>query len=116
MFIHQFAAAAGAAVNAHDAAAIAALWAEPADDLSPLTGHQRGLDSLRAREQALLAGFSDVQATITVFGQNGPTGAMLVSKWLPLSPSTTRGKRLPNSSSSTATTSRAPSRGEHPMR
>ena len=78
MFIHQFAKAASAAVNAHDPAAIAALWAEPADYLSPLTGHQQGLDALRAREEALFAGFSDVHATITAFGQNGPAGAMLV--------------------------------------
>lgn len=78
MHIHAFAQAAAAAVNAHDPDAVVALWAEPAAYDSPLTGPQTGLDALRAREQALFAGFSDLRATITPLGQEGDTGAMLV--------------------------------------
>jgi predicted ester cyclase len=77
VFIHDFAAAATAAVNAHDPDAVAALWAEPADYSSP-TGDERGLDALRAREKALFTGFSDLRSTITAIGQTGPNGAMFV--------------------------------------
>lgn len=78
MHIHDFAHAAAAAVNAQDPAAVVALWAEPAAYDSPLTGPQSGLDALRAREEALFAGFSDLTATITPLGQEVDTGAMLV--------------------------------------
>ncbi|MDC7802350.1 ester cyclase [Sphingomonas sp. BLCC-B65] len=78
MHIHDFARAATAAVNSHDPNAVVALWAEPAAYDSPLTGAQAGLDALRAREEALFAGFSDLTATITPLGQDGDTGAMLV--------------------------------------
>ncbi|WP_433720812.1 ester cyclase [Microbacterium laevaniformans] len=78
MHIHDFADAAAAAVNAHDPAAVVALWAEPAAYDSALTGPQSGLDALRAREEALFGGFSDLTATITPLGQEGDTGAMLV--------------------------------------
>lgn len=77
-FIDTFAAAASAAVNARDVDRITALWSEPAEYNSPLTGPQRGLAALRAREEALFAGFGELRATITPFGQNGLTGAMLV--------------------------------------
>lgn len=78
MEIHDFVRAAAAAVNAHDPDAVVALWIEPAAYDSPLTGEQRGLDALRAREQALFTGFSDLHADITPLGQEGSTGAMLV--------------------------------------
>lgn len=78
MHIHDFARAATAAVNAHDPDAVVALWAEPAAYDSPLTGAQHGLDSLRAREEALFTAFHDLRATITPLGQEGDTGAMLV--------------------------------------
>lgn len=79
MFIHEFADAAAAAVNAHDPDAVTRLWAEPAAYTSPLTGPQSGLDALRAREAALFAGFSNLRAKITALGQEGLTGAMLVT-------------------------------------
>lgn len=78
MYIHDFAEAAGAAVNAHDVEAVTALWAEPALYDSALTGPQEGLGALRDRETALFAGFSDLRATCTPLGQEGNTGAMLV--------------------------------------
>ena len=78
MYIHDFARNAATAVNEHDPDAVVALWAEPAAYDSALTGPQSGLDALRAREQALFAGFSDLCATITPLGQDGDTGAMLV--------------------------------------
>jgi steroid delta-isomerase-like uncharacterized protein len=78
MSIHDFAAATMAAVNAHDPEAIVALWAEPADYDSPLTGAQTGLAALRMREQALFAGFSDLRAVITVLEDHGDNGTMVV--------------------------------------
>jgi len=78
MQIHDFAQRAASAVNAHDPAAIIALWAEPAEYDSPLTGPQKGLDALFERENALFEGFSDLQATIDPLGQEGDTGSMLV--------------------------------------
>ncbi|KXC05616.1 ester cyclase [Microbacterium hominis] len=78
MHIHEFARAAAAAVNAHDPAAVVALWAEPAAYHSPLTGAQSGLHALQEREEALFAAFSDLRATIAPLGQEGDTGAMLV--------------------------------------
>ncbi len=78
MYIHDFASAAAAAVNAHDPDAVVRLWAEPADYRSPLTGPEQGLDALRTREEALFGAFSDLRATITPLGQEGDTGAMLV--------------------------------------
>ena len=78
MYIHDFAVAAAAAVNAHDPAAVLTLWAEPAAYNSPLTGPQAGLDALRSREESLFGAFSDLRATITPLGHEGLTGAMLV--------------------------------------
>lgn len=78
MHIHDFATRAAHAVNAHDPNAVVALWAEPASYDSVLTGPQQGLDALRAREQALFAGFSDLRTEITPLGQDGDTGAILV--------------------------------------
>ncbi|MGC4933152.1 ester cyclase [Gordonia sp. DT30] len=78
MYIHDFAAAATAAVNEHNPTAVVALWAEPADYLSPLTGPQNGLEALRRREESLFGAFSDLRTTITPLGQDGHTGAMLV--------------------------------------
>ncbi|WP_447587383.1 ester cyclase [Microbacterium lacticum] len=78
MHIHDFARNAADAVNHHNPDAVVALWAEPAAYDSPLTGPQTGLATLRAREEALFAGFSDLHATITPLGQDGDTGAMLV--------------------------------------
>ncbi|MCD2109245.1 ester cyclase [Rhodococcus erythropolis] len=78
MQIDDFAQAATAAVNNHNIDAIVNLWADPADYNSPMTGHQNGLSALRAREEQLFSGFSDLQVTITPFGQSSATGAMLV--------------------------------------
>ncbi|RZT15942.1 steroid delta-isomerase-like uncharacterized protein [Mycobacterium sp. BK558] len=71
MFAQDFAAAAARAVNAHDPEAVVALWAEPADYHSALSGTEHGLDALRAREAALFAAFPDLRAIITVIADSG---------------------------------------------
>lgn len=78
MFIQQFAARATAAVNNHSADEVVTLWREPAAYDSPLTGPQRGLEALVARESMLFSGFSDLTATIEPLGQMGSAGAALV--------------------------------------